>query len=111
MRETRDLLRRRLYFVRQRGQLLAHIQNTQHQYNLPEPTRKAHLRGQPRRESPSRFTDPSVRKSVEVDLDAHRPLRPAHPRARAVPGAHRQEMTRQTFDRLRSFPASARSWP
>ena len=28
MRSTRDLLRRRLHFVRKRGQLLAHIQNT-----------------------------------------------------------------------------------
>jgi transposase len=30
MRSTRDLLRRRLYLVRKRGQLLAHIQNCQH---------------------------------------------------------------------------------
>jgi len=36
MRSTRDVLRRRLYLVRRRGQLLAHIQNTNHQYNLPE---------------------------------------------------------------------------
>ena len=35
MRATRDLLRRRLHLVRKRGQLLAHIQNTQAQYNLP----------------------------------------------------------------------------
>jgi Transposase len=36
MRSTRDLLRRRLHLVRKRGQLLAHIQNTRAQYNLPE---------------------------------------------------------------------------
>lgn len=35
MRATRDLLRRRLYFVRKRAELLAHIQNTNTQYNLP----------------------------------------------------------------------------
>ena len=35
MRATRDLLRRRLHLVRKRGQLLAHIQMTSHQYNLP----------------------------------------------------------------------------
>ena len=35
MRSTRDLLRRRLHLVRKRGQLLAHIQNTRAQYNLP----------------------------------------------------------------------------
>jgi len=35
MRATRDLLHRRLHLVRKRGQLLAHIQMTSHQYNLP----------------------------------------------------------------------------
>src|SRR5262245_18625698 len=34
-RETRDLLRQRSFFVRQRAQLIAHIQNTNAQYNLP----------------------------------------------------------------------------
>ena len=33
MRETRDLLRRRLHLVRKRGQLLAHLQNLRHTYN------------------------------------------------------------------------------
>src|SRR4051794_18207121 len=33
-RDTRDLLRRRAFFVRQRAQLIAHIQNTNAQYNL-----------------------------------------------------------------------------
>ena len=40
MRETRDLLRRRTYFVRQRAQLIAHIVNTNSQYNLPPFDRK-----------------------------------------------------------------------
>ena len=35
MRPTRDLLRRRLYFARKRGELMAHIKNTNTQYNLP----------------------------------------------------------------------------
>jgi transposase len=35
MRPTRDLLRRRLFFARKRGELLAHVQNTNTQYNLP----------------------------------------------------------------------------
>jgi hypothetical protein len=34
MRATRDLLRRRCYFVRRRGELLAHLQNTFSQYNV-----------------------------------------------------------------------------
>lgn len=40
MRATRDLLRRRLYLVRKRAELLSHIQNTHHQYNLREPRAK-----------------------------------------------------------------------
>ena len=40
MRSTRDLIRRRLPLVRKRGQLLAHIQNTRAQYNLPAFGRK-----------------------------------------------------------------------
>ena len=36
MRSTRDLLRRRNYLIRKRAELLAHIQNTNSQYNLPE---------------------------------------------------------------------------
>lgn len=35
MRATRDLLRRRLHLSHQRAHLIAHIQNTVHQYNLP----------------------------------------------------------------------------
>src|SRR5437867_7883433 len=36
MRSTRDLLRRRMQLMRQRAELLAHVQNTNHQYNLPD---------------------------------------------------------------------------
>jgi transposase len=68
MRSTRDLLRRRLYLVRKRGQLLAHIQNTHHQCNLPEPTRKILYKAN-REGIADQFTDPSVRKSVEVDFE------------------------------------------
>jgi transposase len=35
MRATRDLLRRRNYIMRKRADLLAYIQNTNSQYNLP----------------------------------------------------------------------------
>ena len=37
MRATRDLMRRRLYFTRKRGELFSHVQNTFHQYNLVKP--------------------------------------------------------------------------
>ena len=49
MRATRDLIRRRLHLVRKRGQLLAHIQNTRAQYNLPGVRAAARLSGQSRR--------------------------------------------------------------
>ena len=35
MRSTRDLLRRRMFFTRKREEFLAHIQNTNMQYNFP----------------------------------------------------------------------------
>ena len=67
MRSTRDLLRRRLHLVRQRGQLLAHIQNTRAQYQLPEFGRR--LASPATRAGVSdQFTDPRVRKSIDVDL-------------------------------------------
>ena len=67
MRPTRDLLRRRTHFVRKRGQLFAHIQNTFHQYNLPRPQGVLAYRGN-RASVPKAFTDPIVRKSIEADL-------------------------------------------
>jgi hypothetical protein len=35
MRATPDLLRRRTFLVRKRAELLAHLVNTDSQYNLP----------------------------------------------------------------------------
>jgi hypothetical protein len=67
MRATRDLIRRRLHLVRKRGQLLAHIQNTRAQYNLPAFARR--LAYPANREGVrEHFADPSVRKSIDVDL-------------------------------------------
>ena len=65
MRATRDLLRRRLHLVRKRGQLLAHIQNTNHQYNPPAfGKRIANREG-----VAEHFGKAAMRKSVEVDLE------------------------------------------
>jgi transposase len=68
MRATRDLLRRRLHLVRRRGNLLAHIQNTHHQYNLPVPAAKVAYKAN-REGVAEGFDDPDARKSIEVDLD------------------------------------------
>src|ERR687888_662170 len=67
MRATRDLLRRRMHLMRQRAALLAHIQNTNSQYNLPEIGKKLASKGN-RDGVAERFLDPAVQKSVEVDL-------------------------------------------
>src|SRR3989449_275649 len=68
MRATRDLLRRRLYLVRKRGHLLVHIQNSHHQYNLPEPTRKI-IHKSNRVGLAEHFDDPAARRSIAIDLD------------------------------------------
>lgn len=67
MRATRDLLRRRLHLTRKRAALLAHIQNTNSQYNLPEIGKKIAYKAN-REGVAERFPDPAVHKSVEIDL-------------------------------------------
>ncbi len=67
MRATRDLLRRRLFFVRKRGELFAHVRTTFHQYNLPMPSGQL-LYQCNRAKVPDAFEDPIVRASVETDL-------------------------------------------
>jgi len=67
MRATRDLLRRRMYLMRRRAAILVHIENTNSQYNLgPFHKKVAYKSNRPG--TVDRFTDPSVRKTVEVDL-------------------------------------------
>ncbi len=134
MRATRDLIRRRLHLVRKRGQLLAHIQNTRAQYNLPAFGRR--LAYPANREGVrEHFTDPSVRKSIEVDLtlvaqydtliadleltivrEAKRHDADAFHRLRSVPGIGKvlaltilyeiHDITR--FDRVQEFASYAR---
>ena len=69
MRATRDLLRRRTFLVRQRAHLLAHVVNTNSQYNLPPLTKKlSYAANRVELDVAARFSDPSVRKAVEADL-------------------------------------------
>ena len=67
MRATRDLLRRRMHLARKRGELLAHVQNTNSQYNLPAIGKKIAYKAN-RDGVAERFADPAVHKSIEVDL-------------------------------------------
>jgi transposase len=134
MRATRDLLRRRLHLVRKRGQLLAHIQNTRAQYQLPEFGRRLAYPAN-RSGVGDHFPDPIVRKSIEVDLalleryddlitdleltivrEAKRHDGDAFHRLRSVPGIGKvlaltilyeiHDITR--FDRVQEFASYAR---
>ncbi len=67
MRAARDLLRRRMHFMRKRSELRAHIKNTNSQYNLPPMGNTIPHRANPDRVQ-TQFTDPCVRKSVQVNL-------------------------------------------
>jgi len=67
-RETRDLLRRRSFFVRQRAQLIAHIQNTNSQYNLPPFSKKLAYKGNRSEDIAQRFEHPSTQLSITADL-------------------------------------------
>lgn len=134
MRSTRDLIRRRVHLVRKRGQLLAHIQNTRAQYNLPAFGRKLAYKAN-RAGVVEHFADPSVQKSIEVDLalidhydalvtdleltivrEAKRHDADAFHRLRSVPGIGKvlaltilyeiHDITR--FDRVQEFASYAR---
>ena len=67
MRATRDLLRRRNHLKRKRAELLAHIQNTKSQYNLPDLLGTI-AKPENRKGIVERFDHPCVKKSVSVDL-------------------------------------------
>src|ERR1700737_4858301 len=69
MREPRRLLRRPSFLVRQRGLLIAHIQNEASQYNLPAFTKKlTYAANRAELDVADHFPDPSVKLSVEADL-------------------------------------------
>lgn len=67
MRATRDLLRRRTYLVRQRAELLTHVQHTHSPYNLPAIGKTGAYKGN-RDGIAERFPAPAIQKSIAVDL-------------------------------------------
>jgi hypothetical protein len=66
-RATRDLLRRRIHRMRQRAELLTPVQQTNHQYHVPDIGKKIASKTN-RTGVAERFADPAVHKSIEVDL-------------------------------------------
>ncbi len=107
MRSTRDLLRRRMHLTRKRAELLAHIQNTNYQYNLPDIGKKVAYKAN--REGVSeRFPDESVRKSIELDLKLldyyDQLLPPLEHEISLIAKAHDAD----SYFRLRSIPGVGR---
>jgi len=68
MRPTRDLLRRRMYLMHKRAELLAHIENTNSQYNLPPFGKKLAYKSN-RVGVADRFEDAAAQKTITVDLN------------------------------------------
>jgi transposase len=69
LRETRDLLRRRMHLVHRRAEAITHLVNTNSQYNLPPFGKKLiYAKNREALQIAERFTDLSVRKTVEADL-------------------------------------------
>src|SRR5437660_829122 len=69
MRETRDLLRRRNYFVRQRAALMTHLQILNAQYNLPPFSKKlSFAANRAELKIAQRFDDKSVQQSAAANL-------------------------------------------
>jgi transposase len=69
MRATRDLLRRRMYLVHKRAEAIAHIQNTNSQYNFaPFGKKLAYAANREELRIAERFTEPSVRRMIDIDL-------------------------------------------
>jgi transposase len=67
-RQTRDLLRRRSVFVRQRAHLITHIQNTNTQFNLPPFPKKLAYAANRSAAIAERFADPSTKLAIAADL-------------------------------------------
>jgi transposase len=69
MRATRDLLRRRMHLVHLRAEAIAHIQNTNSQYNYaPFGKKLGYAANREELQVAERFTEPSVRRMIDIDL-------------------------------------------
>jgi transposase len=69
MRETRDLLRRRMYLVHKRAELITHLEILNAQNNLPPFGKKLiYAANRADLDIPQRFAHPSVRQSATLDL-------------------------------------------
>ena len=103
MRATRDLLRRRGPLARKRAELLAHLQNTNSQYNWPEIGKRLANKAT-REDVADPVPEPSVRKASEgdVSLIEHYDQVLGEVELSLTRSAKTEEV--QTFARLQSVP-------
>jgi transposase len=105
MRETRDLLRRRSFLVRQRALLIAHIQNEASQYNLPPFAKKlTYAANRDELDVADAFADPSVKLSVQTDLALIDAYDQRLAEVELYLERHAKIDDPQTYQRLRSIP-------
>jgi transposase len=105
MRETRDLLRRRSFLVRQRALLVAHIQNEASQYNLPAFAKKlTYAANREELQVADRFPDPSVKRSIQTDLALIDAYDQQIGELELYLAGHAKIDDGNTFHRLRSIP-------
>jgi transposase len=105
MRETRDLLRRRMYLVHKRAELITHLEILNAQNNLPPFGKKlAYAANRAELKIAARFSNPSVQMSATLDLELIDKLD-------ALIGQVELYLTRsakvddvQTYHRLRTIP-------
>jgi transposase len=103
MRATRDLRRRRMHLTRKRAELLAHIQHTNSQYNLPEIGKQLAYKAN-RDGVAERVPESAVQKRIDLDrtlIDAYDRLLTDLERDLVRTA---KEHAAQTFYRLRSIP-------
>src|SRR5262245_26733452 len=105
MRETRDLLRRRLYLVHKRAELITHLEILNAQNNLPPFGKKlSYAANRAELNVGQRFDDPSVQMSATLDLDLIDKL----DELIAKVELHRTRAAKvddvQTYHRLRTIP-------
>jgi transposase len=105
MRETRDLLRRRMYLVHKRAELITHLEILNAQNNLPPYGKKlAYAANRAELNIPERFSDPSVRMSVTLDLDLMDKLDELIARVELHLTRTAKVDDVQTYHRLRTIP-------
>ena len=102
-RPVRDLMRRRLYLVRFKSELLTHIQITRHQYNIPSFEKSIKTKAN-RKEIETAFTEPLVRKNVEVDLSVMDALEEEIKQLENTILRHARRFNNRLFYRLQTVP-------